>query len=477
MKTKWKLILALIVGLVAGFWLGGSRSSHDHGAAQTAVDDKETTYTCSMHPQIRQPGPGKCPICAMDLIPVGDDGEADAGPRAISMSPAARELARIETAEVTRREAVSALSLSGKIAYDSTRLRDVALLSDGQVRTLHANVLGMRVASGDRLAEIYSPDVFAASRELVVSTSGSSVIADAARRKLRLLGMDEQEIDKIAKSGEASETYTIRSPINGVITEISGNQGQWLMRGDPIAKVADPSSVWVLLDVYEHDIGTIKTGQTVEVIADALGEEMVTGVVSFIPPDLDEMTRSVKVRVDVPNANGQLKPGMLARAKLNVHLADSALLVPATAVLRTGKRAVVYVQSPDDASVFEGREVTIGPRADDHYVITGGLTEGEIVVTRGAMRIDSSLQILAKPSMMSMATDGKPRPQTHCPVEGGKIDRADFIDYQGMRIYFCCPGCDEDFSKDPEKYLAEMRAKGIEPERIDGEEGGHEQHH
>ena len=479
MKTKWKYTLILCAGLVAGYWLGHSRSSQVHDAVDAGADDaKVVEYTCSMHPQIRQPNPGLCPLCAMDLIPVQDGDGADAGPRAISMSPAARALARIETTEVTRRKAGATLSLSGKVAYDTSRMRDVALLSEGQIRTLYANVIGMEVAMGDPLAEIYSPDVFAAYRELIIAGAGATNVAEAARRKLQLFGVETREIDEVIQSGEARDTYVVRSPINGVVTGINGNQGQWVMRGQNLVQIADPFVVWALLDVYERDIGVIKQGQPVILSSKSLPDGKIEGTIVFIPPDLDEMSRSVKVRVDVENSNGQLKPGMFVDAKVQVSGDEEAMLVPATAVLMTGKRAVVYIESPEDAAVFEGRVITVGPRMGDDYIVTDGLNEGERVVTRGAMRVDSSLQILAKPSMMSLASEGVAmRPQTHCPIVGGKIDRNDFVDYKGMRIYFCCPGCDEDFLADPEKYLAEMRAQGVEPERAPVKEVGHEHHH
>jgi YHS domain-containing protein len=145
---------------------------------------------------------------------------------------------------------------------------------------------------------------------------------------------------------------------------------------------------------------------------------------------------------------------------------NAPLVIPATAPLITGKRAVVYVRVPGtDRPTFEGREVALGPRAGNHYTVKSGLKEGELVVVKGSFKIDSALQIEAKPSMMSPVAAG-PKPQTLCPVMGGKINREVFIDYKGKRIYFCCPGCDREFKKDPEKYLKQMRDKGVEPEDV-----------
>lgn len=480
MKNKSAWIVVALLGLFIGFGGGMSRPrvQQDTTPSNSEEPHAATEYTCSMHPQIRQPKPGICPICAMELIPVSKTGGIDPGPRSIALSPSARALARIETSPVTRSPIEVNIALSGVLAYDTTRGRDVVLLSDGQIRTLYANVVGTRVRAGDPLADVYSPEVFAAARELVVAGQHKS-LADSARQKLRLLGVGEAEIDSIAHSGQAPETFTVRSPVDGVVVKVSGHQGHWLMRGQDLAEIYDTSMVWVLFDVYEQDVGWLATGQAVTVSVEALPGTSFTGRLAFISPDLDGMSRTLKARVDLPNPDHQLKPGMFARGIVKVRSPQPVLTIPASAVLHTGKRAIVYVQSPDDESVFEGRVVKLGPRAGDRYVVASGLTEGERVVSRGAMRIDSSLQILAKPSMMSMPSESagtETRPQTHCPVQGNEIDRTVFTDYRGYRIYFCCPGCDEEFLKIPEVYLNRMRSEGIEPERAPAAGGGHEHH-
>ncbi|HMO50997.1 MAG TPA: efflux RND transporter periplasmic adaptor subunit [Kiritimatiellia bacterium] len=477
MKNKKAVFVVLLVGLIVGYWLGALRSSHDNQETDAEGAAIASEYTCSMHPQIRQPKPGLCPLCAMDLIPVGSAGP-DAGPRAIALSPAARKLARIETSPVTLGPVEVDVALSGVLAYDTTRGRDVVVLAEGQIRILYANVLGMRVRAGDPLAEVYSPDVFAAARDLVVAGQNRP-LADAARRKLLLFGVEEAEIASIAASGQAPETYTVRSPVDGVVVSVSGHQGHWLMRGDDLVEIYDTSVVWALLDVYEQDIGWLAFGQQVNMQVEAFPDDTIEGTVAFIPADVDPMTRTVKIRVDVPNPDNRLKPGMFARGVVSVKKPEPVLSVPATAVLKTGKRAMVYVQSPDDPAVFEGQVIVPGHRAGDRYVVAEGLEEGERVVTRGAMRIDSSMQLLAKPSMMSLPSEGggvAMRPQTLCPIAGGKIDHNDYVDYGGYRIYFCCPGCDEEFLKDPDKHLRRMRAEGIEPERAPVAGGGHDHH-
>jgi len=475
MKTRRMILLSLAVGAIIGFIMrGGSDESTSTAASADGAPESAAMYTCSMHPHINQPGPGQCPLCGMDLIPVDRGGGGkDVGPRSIELSPAARALARVETAVVVKQAAAHQVRLSGTVTYDETRIRRVTMLSEGQVRTLNANYSGKKFKTGDSLADIYSPDVFAASRELVVAGPSGS-LASASRQKLRLLGVSESQINRITESGESTDTFTIMSPINGVMTSKPVREGQWLMRGEHIAELTDPSILWVDLDAYEQDIGMIQTGQSVRVAVESLPGQSFTGSVTFVAPEFDEMKRSVRVRLEVSNPDEQLKPGMFARAEVDVKFPGETILIPASAPLITGRRAVVYVQSPDDSSIFEGREIELGMRAGDAYVVASGLAEGERIAVRGAMRIDSSLQIQAKPSMMSAASTEKFGRQTHCPIEHGEIDPNVSVIYQGMRIYFCCPGCDADFLADPEKYIAVMRAKGIEPERVDNEE--HHEH-
>jgi len=471
MKNKNIILLSLAMGAVIGFILrGGNDESARHDTSADAAAESDIRYTCSMHPQINQPGPGQCPLCGMDLIPVDrDGGDSKAGPRSIALSPAARALAGVETEVVIKKSAEHQVRLSGTVAYDETRIHRITMLSEGQVRSLNANYRGKKFVAGESLAEIYSPDVFAASRELVVAGSSGS-LSSAAKQKMRLLGVSESQINRIAESGESTDTFAIVSPITGVMTSEPVREGQWLMRGENIAELTDPSILWVELDAYEQDIGMLQTGQSARVFVEALPSRAFAGSVTFVAPDLNEMKRTIRVRVEVANPDELLKPGMFARAEIDVKLDGDLILIPASAPLITGRRAVVYVQSPDDASIFEGREVELGMRAGDAYVVVSGLAEGERIAVKGAMRIDSSLQIQAKPSMMSPANSEISGQQTHCPIEHGEVDPNVSVVYQGMRIYFCCPGCDEDFLADPEKYIAEMRAKGIEPERVNNEE-------
>ncbi len=447
------LILLLVATFFAGIILRGCFSSSLKNAhpAETAIAE-DTVWTCSMHPQIRQPNPGKCPLCGMDLTPQSSGKSAQLGPRQIELSPAARAIAQIETAPVERRFVESEIRMVGKLAFDSTRARDVALLADGVIERLFVNYEGVPLRKGDHLAEIYSPEVLAAQKELLAAQRSGNT--EGARQKLSLLGVLEEEIAATLDRGEASRTFTVRSPVDGVLVNKNGNEGHWLNRGDTLATITDNTVIWALLDAYESDLGSIHYGQLVELTVEAIPGRTFTGHVAFIPPELDDQTRSAKIRLNVPNPDGALKPGMFVRATLRARqsvsgkevspeLADKwicpmhpevikaepgscdvcgmalvptvelgfvsasavnsipPLVIPATAPLLTGRRAIVYVADPNVPGLYEGREVVLGARAGDFYIVSDGLREGEQVVIRGNMKIDSALQLLAKPSMMN----------------------------------------------------------------------------
>jgi membrane fusion protein, copper/silver efflux system len=518
MKKKQMILAGLALLLVFGAARLARRQGHSESTATATANDEAGIkfWTCSMHPQIHQPGPGRCPICGMDLIPVREDQQDQGGGASLQLSPAAVKLAEVEVAPVERRWVTTEIRLVGKVMYDETRIRDVVVLTEGIVERLYLNYPGERVKAGEHIGDFYSPEVLTAGKELVIArdasrTGGGSALLDSARRKLQLLGVSDDQVEAMAKSGDVGKTFTVYSPVDGVLKMLGGYQGQWLERGGMLAQIADLSVVWVVLDAYESDLPFIRYGQQVKFTVEGLPGRRFTGSVSFIPPELDDMTRTVKIRLNVPNADGELKPAMFVRAVVEAQVAEDGtvihpemggkwispmhpeivkdhpgtcdvcgmplvpaeslglvpsnrleapLAIPATAPLLTGRRAVVYVETGEGR--YEGREVTLGSRAGDSYVVLSGLAEGERVVVNGNVKIDSALQILAKPSMMNpQPPAAQSGPQTHCPIMGGKIDRKVFADHGGYRVYFCCPACEPEFRKDPEKYIREMQAKGV----------------
>jgi Cu(I)/Ag(I) efflux system membrane fusion protein len=356
----------------------------------------------------------------------------------------------------------------GKIDYDETRLAHISAWVGGRIDRLFVDYAGMRVRKGDHLVEIYSPDLRTAQEEYLIAlrrwqaarkggdadeAASAEAIKGASRKKLELWGVQPAQIDDLEKSGRTDDRITIYSPIGGTVIERDAFVGKYVMMGERLFTIAGLDTVWALLDAYEIDIGWIRYGQAVVFESDAYPAETFKGRIAFIQPVLNEMTRTVKVRVNVPNPEGKLRPGMYVRARLDITLdeagrvrnnaladkwmcpmhpeiikpgpgtcdncgmpleetaklgfshaetpAKRVLSIPATAPLLTGKRAIVYVEErKGDEVAYVGREIELGDRAGDHYVVRSGLAEGERVVTRGNFKIDSALQIMAKPSMM-----------------------------------------------------------------------------
>ena len=536
-NPKTKIIIAAILAFAAGYIAKSVLSPQQPHSPHTEAEHKQAQqiWTCSMHPQIRQNKPGKCPICFMDLIPV-TSGE-NTKPTQISFSENSLKLMEIQTTPAERKFVDAPIRLVGMIDYDESRIKNITAWTDGRIDRLFVDFTGIRVVKGDHMVSLYSPQLISAQAEFLeslratqnLSAQASDMIkksiqdtTQASKEKLLLLGISEEQIEQIAKTGQPSNHITINSPVDGIVIEKQLSEGEYVQTGTIIYTIADLSHLWIKLDAYESDLQWIRYGQQVEFTAEALPGQTFRGIITFIPPVLDPVTRTVKVRVNFDNPDGKLKPGMFVRAVVNSKIASDAividqslagkficpmhtwvikdsngqcdicsmdlvvseklgyivqtpdkppLVIPASAPMITGKRAVVYVQVPDaNKPTFEGREIAIGPRAGDYYIVEAGLAEGELVVTNGNFKIDSALQIQAKPSMMSPGDSNSALPPAHhgsshmqetieqtlCPVMGGPIDKKYYTIYKGQKVYFCCPGCDAQFNKEPEKYLPKL---------------------
>jgi len=405
----------------------GKEAGHDH---ETPTDEQgNVLWTCSMHPQIRLPEPGKCPICFMDLIPLRQEAEGvRASAREVTLTESARKLADIATDAVRRLDVAVEVRMVGKVDYDETRVRSITAWAGGRVDKMYVDYTGDRVAPGQPMVSIYSPELLTAQAEVIqavkalkdLEKSNLDLVKDSARRteeaareKLRLLGLTKGQIDRIASEGKASDHITLYAPQGGVVIRKDVNEGQYVKTGASIYAIADLSSLWVILEAYESDLPWIATGQQVEFQTEAYPGKIFKGKVVYIDPLVNEKTRTVRVRLEVGNKDGSLKPGMLVRATRHKDdggetAGEAPLVIPASAPLITGKRAVVYVANPDRPGTYEGREIVLGPRAGDYYIVRSGLKEGEQVVTRGNFKIDSALQIVARPSMMNPTSAAAP---------------------------------------------------------------------
>ena len=423
MKTDRKTILivlsTLVIGVLLGWLIFGSAGSSNDGEnlSEHSHVDKETIWTCSMHPQIRQNEPGACPICGMDLIPLEDEQNDGIDPNSISMSATAMQLANVQTAVVGAINHVKEVRLNGKIQEDERLLFSQSSHVPGRIENLKVNFTGDYVQKGQVIASVYSPDLVTAQEELFQAQKMLDTqpqLFNAAKEKLKTWKLTDSQIEQMVQSGVATATFDIRSDVSGSVIQKMVSVGDYVQRGQSIYEIADLSRVWVLFDVYESDMGWVNKGDKVEYTVASLPGETFTGTISFLDPMINPTTRVAKARVATTNNGLKLKPEMFVSGVLQAELKNmtDAVVVPKSAVMWTGQRSVVYVKSVSDQGVnFQLREVTLGPSLGDSFVIDEGLALGEEIAVHGTFSIDAAAQLAGKPSMMS--PDAAPSTSTH----------------------------------------------------------------
>jgi Cu(I)/Ag(I) efflux system membrane fusion protein len=405
-------ILILIGGIFLGWLFFHSPQKNEEKGESAAISGKEVIWTCAMHPQIRMHEPGKCPICGMDLIPLNQN-ISPADPTTIHMTKEAAQLANVLTSVVSKHKPEKEVRLYGKVQADERLLQSQVSYLPGRIEKLSVNYTGESVRKGQTLAVIYSPDLVIAQQELLETAktkSSQPVLYEAAKDKLRQWKLTENQIAGIESSGIAKSDFEVYANTTGIVTARRVNNGDYISPGTVLFDVADLSHVWVMFDAYESDLQFLVKGNHLTFTIQAMPGASFSANISFIDPVLDPVTRVAKVRVEVSNQEGKLKPEMFATAIISANLDsyNDKLVIPGTAVLWTGKRSVVYVkQTGTDEPVFKMREIEIGPMLGNSYVVMSGLNEGEEIVTQGAFSVDAAAQLEGKPSMMNPAEGAK----------------------------------------------------------------------
>lgn len=400
-------VTCVFVGILFG-WLGFSGRESNQSNGITAEQDAEpTVWICSMHPQIVMDSQGKCPLCAMDLIPRQSTSTTDESihPDAIQMSAEAIALANIQTTRVTREMPTKSIRLYGKIVPDERALQTQTAHISGRIERLHIDFTGESVRAGQPLATIYSPELLTAQQELLQAAAiGQSHLLQAAREKLRLWHLTTAQIEGILASGIPSPLVEIKATSSGVVISKRVSRGDYVTQGAVLLDIANLSRVWAVFDVFEADLPFIKVGDIVRFSLAAYPGKEYSGKVSFVDPVLNPNTRTARIRVDVDNGKQEFKPEMYAMAELQAEMSGEyakSIVVPQTAVLWTGKRSIVYVRENSITPAFLMREVVLGPALGGSYIVLEGLDEGEEVVTNGVFTIDASAQLEGKISMMN----------------------------------------------------------------------------
>lgn len=410
LKNKKVLLIVLVTLILGGTvsWLiKPSESQTETRMVHNHDEDANEVWTCSMHPQIRQSEPGQCPICGMDLIPASTKrSSAEASPFMHEMTPEAVAMANIHTSRVTGVSPEGELFLTGKVKADERQLASVTAKFPGRIEQLFVNFTGQVVRRGERLATLYSPELVTAQKELLEAASTKATypeLYEAARGKLRLWKLNEKQIDALEKSGKVQDQFDVLADKGGIVTQRNIAVGDYVRTGSVLFEVVDLSRVWIMIDAYESDLPFVKLGDEVNFTAAGIPGQTFTAKVTYIDPVINANTRAASVRAEATNRSGELRPEMFINARIRTTLrkGQSSLAIPRTALLWSGKRSIAYVKVPDtEFPTYEMREITIGPRMGEMWLVETGLEAGEEIVTNGVFAIDAAAQLSGNYSMM-----------------------------------------------------------------------------
>ncbi|MFC5302639.1 efflux RND transporter periplasmic adaptor subunit [Azospira restricta] len=409
-------LLAAIAAAGGGYWLGSRGAQPVAGAPVAAAppadggkqERKLLYYRNPMGLPDTSPVPKKDPM-GMDYIPVyaGEQDEDASLPGTLKLSTEKVQKLGVKSEAAQLRALGRSVRAVGRVEPDERRLYAISPKFEGYVERLHVNVTGQPVGKGQPLFEVYSPELVSAQREYAIAKEGIASLADAggtaqagmnqlaesAKARLRNWDISEEQLKALTASGEAKRTLTFRSPVAGIVTEKKAVQGMRFMPGEALYQIADLSSVWVIADVAEQDIGQVKTGAKASVRIDAYPDKTFEGRVAYVYPTLQAGTRTVPVRIELANPGLLLKPAMFAQVELRLGERAPALTVPASAVIDSGTRRVVLVRHGEGR--FEPREVKTGARSDDYVEILDGVKDGEQVVVAANFLIDAESNLKA----------------------------------------------------------------------------------
>ncbi len=404
----FRLMVLLSLGAGLAFLPGGCARNNSPQAS-----GKHAGFHCPMHPSVMSGKPGDCPICGMKLVPlegitVGTNRTSAVPDRAaVSLAPEVRQRMGLTLGTVEKRMVSRHIRTSARIVADETRLVRVTTKVEGWVDKLLVSVTGQAVHKGDPLLTLYSPQLVSAQQEylnalqaassLAAGTSGEAVegarrLMDSARQRLLLWDIGNDQIDRLEKTRLVEKTMTLVAPSDGFVMEKTVLAGQKIMPGDSLLVVADLSVVWGEADLYEIDLPYVKTGMPLSISLPYWPEKTFRGNVSFLAPALDRETRTLKIRLEIPNPELLLKLEMYADARLDYSLGECRV-APESAILRTGERSYAFVDS--GAGKLTPVEVKVGGLNDGAYEIRSGLNAGDRVVTSATFLVDSESSMRA----------------------------------------------------------------------------------
>lgn len=439
-----RIVLIAVAGLVVVGAFAGVPACQTAQRTGEPAAQPDVRYTCPMHPSYVSDKPGNCPICGMKLVPMasaspGTDatpgaslGPPAGGPSdrvAVTLSPERLRMLGIHSEPAVVTELDPSIRTIGRVAVDERRIHHIHTKIEGYIEELYVDFTGKFVKRGEPLALIFSPDVVATQEEYLLAlraerrlgasqvpsvAKGGSDLLEAARRRLLLWDIAPATIDRLERTGEVKRSLELYSPVSGYVVQKTAVHGMRAMPQDTLFDIADLSHLWVLADVYEQDLALVRMGMPAELSVTYLPGRTWTGSVTWIAPMVDEKTRTVKVRVEVENADEQLKPEMFADVWLRVP-AGRAVVIPEGSVIRSGERNLVFVD--EGQGRFAPREVRLGRKGASGVEVQAGLAEGERVITSANFLLDSESSLKAALAAMTRpgaraatGTPGTPAP-------------------------------------------------------------------
>lgn len=431
-------VLGLAAAAAAGYWLGtrGGHGSESAAAAGTSVDGRKVLYYRNpMGLPDTSPVPKKDPM-GMDYIPVfeGEDKRQVAAPGTVGIAPEKQQLLGVKTEAAAERDLRRAVRAVGTIEANERLLYSVTPRFEGWIERLHVNTTGQAVRRGEPLMEVYSPELVSAQEEYLIAlraieqsrASGAEAqavmqrLAESALRRIRNFGISEAELATLRREGKGRQTLTLRSPASGVVTGKPSVQGMRFMPGETLYEIADLSSVWAVVNVAERDLGLVALGQPATLRIGTYPDRSFAGKVVFVQPTLDADTRTARVRVELPNPAGLLKPAMYGEAELAAaHPRGKALAIPESAVLDSGTRQAVLVQR--SAGLFEPREVKLGMRGEGYVEVLEGVKAGEEIVVRANFLIDAESNL--KAALAGFSSSSPPSSSPSSPPSSDAVHR------------------------------------------------------
>jgi len=380
-------------------------------ASKEEISKEEYEYVCDMgHPPVVRDKPGNCPIDGMPLYkrkkgggPEASTGEV--GEEFVSISPEIVQMLGVTSEMVMSREITKEIRTVGRIDFNEKSVKIVSARVPGRIEQLFVDFTGANVKKEEPLVSLYSPELLSTQQEYLLAletlekVKGSSIpgtvenaksLVEASKRRLRLWGITDEQIEKLEKNQEPSMNITIYAPIAGTVIQKDALEGMYIGEGTPLYRIADLSTIWMYADIYESEIAHVQVGQNVDITLTAYPGKNFSGKVAFIAPFLDPNTRTVQVRSEIDNQDSMLKPGMYANASLKINLSE-ALAVPRDAIIYSGKRAIVFIDKGNGR--FAPKEVVLGSEAEGYYQVLSGLEEHEMVVTSANFLIDSESKL------------------------------------------------------------------------------------